>query len=86
VFAHIRTLARGLIEKIFARLGAGPVSQRRLVDELERLAIGEYLSAQAELRRSPHLISSQDNRYWNDSRRCMLRCGSNRRQTTPRPS
>jgi membrane fusion protein, heavy metal efflux system len=53
--AHIRTLARGLIEKIFARLGDRVSAGDRLVeyDNIELgLAIGEYRSAQAELRRS----------------------------------
>ncbi len=53
--AHIRTLARGLIEKIYARLGDRVSAGDRLVeyDNIELgLAIGEYLSAQAELQRS----------------------------------
>ena len=53
--AHIRTLARGLIEKIFARLGDRVSAGDPLVeyDNIELgLAIGEYQGAQAELRRS----------------------------------
>jgi membrane fusion protein, heavy metal efflux system len=53
--AHIRALARGLIEKIFARLGDRVSTGDRLVeyDNIELgLAIGEYQGAQAELRRS----------------------------------
>ena len=53
--AHIRTLARGLIEKIFARLGDRVSTGDPLVeyDNIELgLAIGEYHGAQAELRRS----------------------------------
>jgi cobalt-zinc-cadmium efflux system membrane fusion protein len=53
--AHIRTLARGLIEKIFARLGDRVSAGDRLVeyDNIELgLGIGEYRGAQAELRRS----------------------------------
>jgi cobalt-zinc-cadmium efflux system membrane fusion protein len=53
--AHMRTLARGLIEKVFARLGDRVSAGGRLVeyDNIELgLAIGEYQSAQAELRRS----------------------------------
>lgn len=53
--AHIRTLARGLIERIFARLGDRVSTGDRLVeyDNIELgLAIGEYQGAQAELRRS----------------------------------
>lgn len=53
--AHIRTLARGLIEKVFARLGDRVSAGDRLVeyDNIELgLDIGEYQVAQAELRRS----------------------------------
>ena len=53
--AHIRTLARGLIEKIFARLGDRVSAGDPLVeyDNIELgLGIGEYQGAQAELRRS----------------------------------
>ncbi len=53
--AHVRTLARGLIEKIYARLGDRVSAGEPLVeyDNIELgLAIGEYQSAQAELRRS----------------------------------
>ena len=53
--AHVRTLARGLIEKIFARLGDRVSTGDPLVeyDNIELgLAIGEYQGAQAELRRS----------------------------------
>ena len=53
--AHIRTLARGLIEKIFARLGDRLSAGDPLVeyDNIELgLGIGEYQGAQAELRRS----------------------------------
>ncbi len=53
--AHIRTLARGLIEKIFAGLGDRVSAGDPLVeyDNIELgLAIGEYQGAQAELRRS----------------------------------
>ncbi len=52
--AHIRTLARGLIEKIYARLGDRVSAGAPLVeyDNIELgLAIGEYQGAQAELRR-----------------------------------
>jgi membrane fusion protein, heavy metal efflux system len=52
--AHIRTLARGLIDKIFAKLGDRVSADDRLVeyDNIELgLAIGEYRGAQAELRR-----------------------------------
>lgn len=53
--AHVRTLARGLIEKIYARLGDRVSAGDPLVeyDNIELgLGIGEYQSAQAELRRS----------------------------------
>ena len=53
--AHIRTLARGLIEKIFARLGDRVSAGDPLVeyDNIELgLSIGDYRGAQAELRRS----------------------------------
>jgi membrane fusion protein, heavy metal efflux system len=53
--AHIRPLARGLIEKAYVRLGDRVVKGAPLVeyDNIELgLAIGEYLSAQAELQRS----------------------------------
>lgn len=53
--AHIRTLARGLIEKIFAKLGDRVAAGAPLVeyDNIELgLAVGEYRGAQAELRRS----------------------------------
>jgi membrane fusion protein, heavy metal efflux system len=53
--AHIRTLARGLIEKIFARLGDRVSAGDPLVeyDNIELgLGIGEHEGAQAELRRS----------------------------------
>jgi cobalt-zinc-cadmium efflux system membrane fusion protein len=53
--AHIRPLARGLIEKIYARLGDRVSAGAPLIeyDNIELgLAIGEYLSAQAELQRS----------------------------------
>ncbi len=53
--AHIRTLARGLIEKIFAKLGDRVSAGAPLVeyDNIELgLGIGEYRGAQAELRRS----------------------------------
>jgi cobalt-zinc-cadmium efflux system membrane fusion protein len=53
--AHVRTLARGLIEKIFARLGDRLSAGDPLVeyDNIELgLGIGEYQGAQAELRRS----------------------------------
>ncbi len=53
--AHIRTPARGLIEKIYAKLGDRVSAGDRLVeyDNIELgLAIGEYQGAQAELRRS----------------------------------
>ena len=53
--AHIRTLARGLIETIFAKLGDRVSAGDSLVeyDNIELgLAIGEYQGALAELRRS----------------------------------
>ncbi len=53
--AHIRPLARGLIEKAYVRLGDRVSKGDPLVeyDNIELgLAIGEYLGAQAELRRS----------------------------------
>jgi cobalt-zinc-cadmium efflux system membrane fusion protein len=53
--AHIRTLARGLIEKIYVGLGDRVSAGAPLVeyDNIELgLAIGEYQTAQAELRRS----------------------------------
>jgi cobalt-zinc-cadmium efflux system membrane fusion protein len=53
--AHIRPLARGLIEKAYVRLGDRVSKGDPLVeyDNIELgLAIGEYLSAQAELQRS----------------------------------
>ena len=53
--AHIRTLARGLIEKIYARLGDRVSAGDPLVeyDNIELgLSIGDYQSAQADLRRS----------------------------------
>lgn len=53
--AHIRTLARGLIEKIYARLGDRVSAGDPLVeyDNIELgLSIGDYQGAQAELRRS----------------------------------
>jgi membrane fusion protein, heavy metal efflux system len=53
--AHIRPLARGLIEKAYVRLGDRVSAGDPLVeyDNIELgLAIGEYLSAQAELQRS----------------------------------
>jgi len=53
--AHIRPLARGLIEKAYARLGDRVSAGDPLVeyDNIELgLALGEYLSAQSELQRS----------------------------------
>jgi cobalt-zinc-cadmium efflux system membrane fusion protein len=53
--AHIRPLARGLIKKTYVRLGDRVSAGDPLVeyDNIELgLAIGEYLSAQAELQRS----------------------------------
>jgi cobalt-zinc-cadmium efflux system membrane fusion protein len=53
--AHIRPLARGLVEKTYVRLGDRVSAGDPLVeyDNIELgLAIGEYLSAQAELQRS----------------------------------
>jgi membrane fusion protein, heavy metal efflux system len=53
--AHIRPLARGLIEKSYVRLGDRVSKGDPLIeyDNIELgLAIGEYLSAQAELQRS----------------------------------
>jgi membrane fusion protein, heavy metal efflux system len=53
--AHIRPLARGLIEKIYARLGDRVSAGDPLIeyDNVELgLAIGEFLSAKAELQRS----------------------------------
>lgn len=52
--AHVRTLARGLIEKIYAKLGERVSAGAPLVeyDNIELgLSLGEYQSAQAELRR-----------------------------------
>jgi len=52
--AHIRPLARGLVEKIYARLGDRVSAGDPLIeyDNIELgLAVGEYLSAQAELQR-----------------------------------
>jgi cobalt-zinc-cadmium efflux system membrane fusion protein len=53
--AHIRPLARGLVEKIYARLGDRVSAGDPLIeyDNIELgLAVGEFLSAQAELQRS----------------------------------
>ncbi len=53
--AHVRTLARGLIEKVFARLGDRVSAGDPLIeyDNIELgIGIGEYQGAQAELRRS----------------------------------
>jgi cobalt-zinc-cadmium efflux system membrane fusion protein len=53
--AHIRPLARGLVEKAYVRLGDRVSKGDPLVeyDNIDLgLAIGEYLSAQAELQRS----------------------------------
>jgi cobalt-zinc-cadmium efflux system membrane fusion protein len=53
--AHIRPLARGVIEKAYVRLGDRVLAGDPLVeyDNIELgLAIGDYLSAQAELQRS----------------------------------
>jgi membrane fusion protein, heavy metal efflux system len=53
--AHIRPLARGLIEKVYAQLGDRVSAGAPLLeyDNIELgLAIGEHLSAQAELQRS----------------------------------
>ena len=53
--AHIRPLARGLVEKIYARLGDRVSAGDPLIeyDNIDLgLAIGEFLSAQAELQRS----------------------------------
>jgi membrane fusion protein, heavy metal efflux system len=53
--AHIRPLARGLIEKTYVRLGDRVLKDDPLVeyDNIELgLAIGEYQTAQAELQRS----------------------------------
>ncbi len=53
--AHVRTLARGLIEKIYAKLGERVSAGAPLVeyDNIELgMSIGEYQSAQAELRQS----------------------------------
>jgi membrane fusion protein, heavy metal efflux system len=53
--AHIRPLARGLIEKAYVRLGDRVLAGDPLVeyDNIELgIAIGDYLSAQAELQRS----------------------------------
>jgi membrane fusion protein, heavy metal efflux system len=53
--AHIRPLARGLIEKAYVRLGDRVLAGDPLVeyDNIDLgLAIGEYLSSQAELQRS----------------------------------
>ena len=53
--AHIRPLARGTVEKIYVRLGDRVSAGDPLIeyDNIELgLAVGEFLSAQAELRRS----------------------------------
>ncbi len=53
--AHIRPLARGLVEKVYVRLGDRITKGDPLIeyDNIELgLAIGEYLSAEAELERS----------------------------------
>jgi len=53
--AHIRPLARGLVDKIYARLGDRVSSGDPLIeyDNVELgLAVGEFLNAQAELQRS----------------------------------
>jgi cobalt-zinc-cadmium efflux system membrane fusion protein len=53
--AHIRPLARGLVEKIYARLGDRVSAGDPLIeyDNVELgLAVGEFLSAQAEVQRS----------------------------------
>jgi membrane fusion protein, heavy metal efflux system len=53
--AHIRPLARGLVEKVYARLGDRVTTGAPLIeyDNIELgLAVGEYVSAQAELQRS----------------------------------
>ena len=53
--AHIRPLARGLVEKIYARLGDRVSAGAPLIeyDNIDLgLAIGEFLSARAELQRS----------------------------------
>ena len=53
--AHIRPLARGLVDKIYARLGDRVSAGDPLIeyDNIELgLAIGEFLNAQAELQRS----------------------------------
>jgi cobalt-zinc-cadmium efflux system membrane fusion protein len=66
--AHIRPLARGLIEKAYVRLGDRVSAGDPLVeyDNIELgLAIGEYLSAQAELQRS-----LTDLEVKNGARRC----------------
>jgi membrane fusion protein, heavy metal efflux system len=52
--AHVRSLARGLIEKVYARLGDRVLAGGPLVeyDNIELgIAIGEYLSANTELQR-----------------------------------
>ena len=53
--AHIRPLARGLVEKIYARLGDRVSAGDPLIeyDNVELgLAVGEFLSARAEVQRS----------------------------------
>ena len=60
--AHIRPLARGLVEKTYARLGDRVSTGDPLIeyDNIDLgLAIGEFLSAQAELQTMPHRPRSQ---------------------------
>jgi cobalt-zinc-cadmium efflux system membrane fusion protein len=75
--AHIRPLARGLVEKIYARLGDRVSAGDPLIeyDNIELgLAIGECLSAQAELQRS--LTDLEVRRKILERSREMLRAGA----------
>jgi cobalt-zinc-cadmium efflux system membrane fusion protein len=75
--AHIRPLARGLIEKIYARLGDRVSAGAPLIeyDNIDLgLAIGELLSARAELQRS--LTELEVRRKILERSREMLRAGA----------
>jgi membrane fusion protein, heavy metal efflux system len=80
--AHIRPLARGLIEKAYVRLGDRVAAGDPLVeyDNIELgIAIGEYLSAQAELQRS--LTGLEVKKTILERTREMLRVGAISRTT-----
>ncbi len=80
--AHIRPLARGLIEKAYVRLGDRVSKGDPLVeyDNIELgLAIGEYLSAQAELQRS--LTDLEVKKTILDRGQAMLKVGAIARTT-----